>query len=251
MMFGRVSSVARDRLYAWWWWRSANRPHIADSTYIELLGRLPPGLRGLDLGSHSAVPSDAITLDLAPAAGVYVVGDAHCLPFNADTFDYVWCSAVLEHVPHPGRVALEISRVLKPGGWAFVQVPFLENVHGWPDDYDRFTLQGLRVLFREFEEVASGVSAGPSQVLPDLVQRYCTLFSDLQKGSPLVNLYCLIPGALVLPVRLLDRLLRRRPDYWKWARAYYWVGRKSSRRVAVGVHAGTVGAGAVRDGRDE
>lgn len=221
-----VRSGIRERLYAWWWWRSPNRPHIVDKTYIRLLEQLPPRSIGLDLGSRSRIREDAITLDITPVPGVDIVGDAHGLPFNSDTFDYVWCNAVLEHVPYPMLVAAEIDRILKPKGWAFVQVPFLENVHGWPDDYYRFTLQGLRILFRDMQEVASGVSAGPSQLLPDLIQHYCTLFTDLQRASLLANLYCLIPGGLLMPVRLLDRLLKGRPSYWKWARAYYWVGRK-------------------------
>ena len=73
---------------------------------------------------------------------------------------------MLEHVPYPMRVAAEIGRTLKPGGLAFIQVPFLENVHGWPDDYYRFTLRGLRVLFSDLEEVASGVSAGLGRSCP-------------------------------------------------------------------------------------
>jgi SAM-dependent methyltransferase len=155
-----------------------------------------------------------------------VVGDGHRLPFLNDSFDYIWCNAVLEHVPDPMQVASEIARILKPEGLAFIQVPFLENVHGWPQDYYRFTIQGLRVLFRNLEEVQSGVSAGPSQLLPDLVQYYCVAFAELQNGKLLTNLLCLIPGALLLPMRLLDHILKNRPSYWKWARAYYWVGRK-------------------------
>ncbi len=216
----------RERLYAWWWWRPLNRPHVVDATYIRLLDQLPADARGLDLGSRSRIRESAITLDMAAVAGVDVMGDAHQLPFGDDTFDYVWCNAVLEHVPYPMRVAAEIGRILKPGALAFIQVPFLENVHGWPDDYYRFTLRGLRVLFSDLEEVASGVSAGPGQVLPDLVQYYSVGFAELQKGGLLVNLCCLIPGFLLIPIRMLDRLLKDRPSYWKWARAYYWVGRK-------------------------
>ena len=117
-------------------------------------------------------------------------------------------------------------RTLRPGGTAIVQVPFLENVHGWPDDYFRFTQNGLRELFADLEEVASGVSAGPGQVLPDLLQYYATGFSNIQGGGLFVNLASVALGALTLPLRFLDRALTRRPSYWKWARAYYYVGRK-------------------------
>jgi SAM-dependent methyltransferase len=214
------------RLYAWWWWRSPNRPRVTDDSYVRLLDQLPPQSVGLDLGSRQRIRETAFTVELSPFPGVDVVANGQDLPFAAGTSDYVWCNAVLEHTPQPMKMAAEIVRILKPGAMAFIQVPFLENVHGWPDDYYRFTLSGLRVLFVDLEEVKSGVSAGPGQVLPDLLQYYFTLFGELQKGGLLINLLCLIPGCLLLPVRLLDHLLQKRPSYWKWARAYYWVGRK-------------------------
>ena len=221
---GRLDS---ENLFAWWWWRSPNRPRIIDPSYIDLLDQLPPNLVGLDLGSRAKVRKDAVTVDITLAHGVDLVANGNALPFANDTFDYVWCNAVLEHVPYPMQVAAEIIRTLKPAGLAFIQVPFLENVHSWPQDYYRFTIQGLRVLFSELDEVKSGVSAGPSQVLPDLIQYYFVCFAELQKGKLITNLLCLIPGTLLLPLRLLDHVIKNRPSYWKWARGYYWIGRKS------------------------
>ena len=209
-----------ERFFAWWWWRSPNRPHIVDKTYVELLNQLPDGSVGLDLGSRSKVRKDAITLDITIADGVDVVADGYELPFASNTFDYVWCNAVLEHVPYPMKVASEIIRTLKPTGLAFIQVPFLEHVHGWPQDYYRFTIQGLRVLFKNLDEVKSGVSAGPSQVLPDLIQYYFVFFAELQKGRLLTNFLCLIPGVLLLPLRFLVHLIQNRPSYWKRELAY-------------------------------
>ena len=218
---------ARDRLYAWWWWRSPNRPNVTDRRYLELLDALPADAVGLDLGSRQRVREGAITLDVVAADGVDVVGDGHDLPFVDNTFDYVWCNAVLEHVRDPAQVAREIVRVLKPGGLAIVQVPFLEHVHGWPDDYYRFTLNGLRTIFSELDEVAAGVAAGPGQVLPDLIQYYATGFSDVQRRGLVANSVAVAVGTLLLPLRWLDRALRRRPSYWQWARSYYYAGRKS------------------------
>ncbi len=197
-----------------------------------MLHEIPAGSLGLDLGSRARVRPDAITLDVVAVDGVDVVGDGHDLPWPDDTFDYVWCNAVLEHVRNPFLVASEIVRTLRPGGIAIVQVPFLENVHGWPDDYFRFTLNGLRELFTELEEVATGTSAGPGQVLPDLLQYYGTAFADIQGGGLFVNLAAVVLGTLLLPLRLLDRALTRRPSYWKWARAYYYAGRKPIAELA-------------------
>lgn len=220
------SERTRDRLYAWWWWRGPNRPHLDDTRYLDELSRIPEGALGLDLGSRARIRPDAITLDVEAVEGVDVVGDGHALPFADDTFDYIWCNAVLEHVRDPRVVASEITRTLRPGGVAIVQVPFLEFVHSWPADYYRFTQNGLREIFGSLDEVAVGVSAGPSQVLPDLIQYYAVGFAELQKGRLLTNLLTVAVGIWLLPLRALDRVFRRRPSYWKWARAYYFVGRK-------------------------
>ncbi len=46
-----------------------------------------------------------------------------CLPFPDRSFDKVICSEVLEHVPDPGAVCAEISRVLTDDGRFVVSVP--------------------------------------------------------------------------------------------------------------------------------
>jgi len=39
------------------------------------------------------------------------------------SFDAIYCSHVLEHVPNDKKAMGEFFRVLKPGGWAALQVP--------------------------------------------------------------------------------------------------------------------------------
>jgi ubiquinone/menaquinone biosynthesis C-methylase UbiE len=45
------------------------------------------------------------------------------LPFASSSLDVVIASEVVEHLPHPGRVLEELSRVLAPGGLLLVTVP--------------------------------------------------------------------------------------------------------------------------------
>lgn len=49
--------------------------------------------------------------------------DLHDIPFGADEFDVILCNHVLEHVEDDRRCMSEMYRVLKPGGWAIMQVP--------------------------------------------------------------------------------------------------------------------------------
>lgn len=52
----------------------------------------------------------------------FSVADAHKLPFKDKFFDFVVCSETIEHVVEPKIVLHEISRVLKPGGLAIVEM---------------------------------------------------------------------------------------------------------------------------------
>ena len=57
------------------------------------------------------------------ATAAAVRGTAYGLPFADDTFDYVVCAEVLEHLPQDSRAMAELTRVLKPGGLIAVTVP--------------------------------------------------------------------------------------------------------------------------------
>ncbi|MCA1763483.1 MAG: class I SAM-dependent methyltransferase [Cryomorphaceae bacterium] len=49
--------------------------------------------------------------------------DLHDIPFESNSFDVVMCNHVLEHVNDADKCISELHRVLKPGGWAIMQVP--------------------------------------------------------------------------------------------------------------------------------
>ena len=49
--------------------------------------------------------------------------DLHDIPFEENSFDMILCNHVLEHVTDDRRVMREILRVLRPGGFAILQVP--------------------------------------------------------------------------------------------------------------------------------
>ncbi|MFN7373073.1 MAG: class I SAM-dependent methyltransferase, partial [Cyclobacteriaceae bacterium] len=68
-----------------------------------------------------------ITADLeSPLAKVKM--DIHEMPFAENQFDVVLCNHVLEHVQDDIKAMREIQRVLKPGGYAILQVPFFHPV---------------------------------------------------------------------------------------------------------------------------
>ncbi len=69
---------------------------------------VPIELSEASLRSSGSIPRGALA------------GSAEFLPFPASTFDGVFCSNMLEHAPDPEPVLNEISRTLRPGGWAWI-----------------------------------------------------------------------------------------------------------------------------------
>jgi SAM-dependent methyltransferase len=45
------------------------------------------------------------------------------LPFADNSFDVIFCNHVLEHIPDDTTAMQELYRVLKPNGWAILQIP--------------------------------------------------------------------------------------------------------------------------------
>ncbi|GCD77489.1 SAM-dependent methyltransferase [Thermaurantimonas aggregans] len=65
---------------------------------------------------------DYTTADLeSPLADLHF--DLHDIPLPDNTYDVVFCNHVLEHVNDDIRCMQEIRRIMKPGGWAIMQVP--------------------------------------------------------------------------------------------------------------------------------
>lgn len=129
-----------------------------------------------------------IGTDLEPGLDVDVVADVHRLSqhFASEEFDAVISTSTFEHVKYPWVAALEIAKVLKPGGYFFIQTHHTFVVHAYPNDYWRFTTDGLKALF------------GPAIGFEVVVAHYsfpCTILSKErpeQAGRPSFLNVCLL-----------------------------------------------------------
>jgi SAM-dependent methyltransferase len=65
------------------------------------------------------------------------------LPLADESFDYVTSFQVLEHVPTPREYLTEAYRLLKRGGKLFLTTNGSWPYHPTPEDYHRWTRQGL------------------------------------------------------------------------------------------------------------
>lgn len=92
--------------------------------------------------------SDAIGVDMLPGAGVDVVANLEePLPNGLGNFDHIECCSVLEHARRPWKLAANLQRMLNPLGSLLISAPMVWRIHGYPDDYFRFTPNGVRSLF--------------------------------------------------------------------------------------------------------
>lgn len=114
-----------------------------------------------------------VGLDVMDGPGVDVVGDAHCLSRQVDgKFDFAFSMAVFEHILMPWKVAIELNRVLKPGGRALIISHAGWPLHEEPWDFWRFSKESWRGLFNEHTgfRVIDAQYEFPARIVPDYVQ---------------------------------------------------------------------------------
>jgi SAM-dependent methyltransferase len=120
---------------------------------------LPPGSWVLDCGCgerpyypfFQARGLRYVGVDSEPVVGPHLLADGERLPFRAGQFDLAISNQVLEHVRNPKAVVAEMRRVLRPGGFLFVSLPFVWEVHNYPADFWRFSEQGVVELLAGFK----------------------------------------------------------------------------------------------------
>ncbi len=76
-------------------------------------------------------------------------GFADAIPVEAQSFDTVLCTAVLEHLEEPAAAVAEMHRVLRNSGIAMVTAPLFWHLHEEPQDFFRYTKYGLLYLFEK------------------------------------------------------------------------------------------------------
>ncbi len=188
----------------------------------------------IDVGSGpERLGKDIVNLDVFPFPEVDIVSDATALPFSTGSVDGAISESVFEHVPRADLVAKEMVRVLKPGGYFYVSAPFIHPYHASPDDFNRWTVSGLKFLFTdpdrmagmEVEIVEAGVRSGPwSALLLFLAYWLGVLFSFGYKPiAPFLAHIFMIPLGLL---KYLDYFFMSWPGADAVATHLYVIGRK-------------------------
>src|SRR3954468_16948236 len=91
--------------------------------------------------------------DFRAGPGVDRVEDLRELTLEDSSVGTAVCLETLEHVADPFAAGRELARVVRAdGGVCLVSTPLLLGLHGYPQDYWRFTPEGLRVVLGAFDD---------------------------------------------------------------------------------------------------
>jgi SAM-dependent methyltransferase len=174
----------------------------------DWIPRAPAGSRVMDLGCGtgdsvdqfgSSVEWVGVDLEHSPEVGRRVRRDAEFhtfdgehLPFDDDSFDFVYCKQVLEHVRRPAVLLADVARVLRPGGVLAGSTSQLEAFHSlstW-----NYTPYGLRLLLEDaglsLEELRPGIDSltlilNRGLGMPAVTRRYWGRESPLNRAISL------------------------------------------------------------------
>lgn len=174
--------------------------NIQHSKWVDYLSKNfnKNGFRILEIGSRNVTGvnlrekfcnAEYIGFDFYDGENVDVIGDVHKLSqyfVGNNKFDLIFSSAVFEHLHMPWVAAFEIQKMLKVGGFVFVETHFSFSSHERPWHFFQFSDMGLRALFNDalgFDLIESGLSNPMSGYFAHNADTYL-------RYLPISELYC-------------------------------------------------------------
>ena len=217
----------------YWFVKQIYADHNKDQRVLKQLNRLvaelPEGGKGLNIGAgKTRIDPRILNMEIEAGPGIDVHGSVEQIPLEDDGFDLVICQEVLEHVEDPNKGMREIWRVLKPGGKAYIQLPFVIGYHPCPKDYWRFTNEGIALLATKNGLYVNtiGISVGPAVgFYRILIEFVSTLFGALHRRLYYPTKIC--SALLFYPVKFLDPLMSRSDSAHRIPGGYYMICSKN------------------------
>ena len=184
------------------------RPNIRDDYIRRVVTRgrvLDIGGRNHKSGSAARLrafgATDVVATDIVPDYEPDLVDDITATTIEPESFDAIYCDAVLEHVTDYWTAIDNIHKILRPGGEAYIYVPFCWGFHDQMD-YHRFTITEVARMLRQFSEIKVFLPGGKRQDGWGYVALSVLSFGQLTRNEALLE-------KLAVPLnRLLELALR-------------------------------------------
>ena len=169
-----------------------------------------------------------INVDIFPGENIDIVLKNNVLPFPDKYADLIISQECLEHVDNYELLMEEIYRILKKGGFFYLQTPWTIGYHGCPKDYWRFSRDGLIFLSKKFKfsileiKTTVGPFTGLYRILVESSAIFFSnLFQFLYKPSKLFS------SIIFYPLKLLDPFYEKNPNSHKVAGGFFIVLEKT------------------------
>jgi len=107
--------------------------HVAPSKSVETVLRTRQSIDYLTAGLGN--PNVMVNMDITE------------IQYSDNSFDAILCNHVLEYIVDDRRAMAELYRVLKPGGWAILQVPISMALERTQEDFSITTAEGQEQAF--------------------------------------------------------------------------------------------------------
>lgn len=176
----------------------------------------------VNIGSLSKKIPGVYNLDIAYYPNIDIVADAHELPFKDGSLDGVIIKNVFEHLRDPAKVRDELRRVVKDSGRIYAKVPFMQPFHAVPDDYQRFSINGLHEFFKDFKVIEEGISVGPSSALAWFLQEYLAILFSFNSNKA-YKIGRSVFAYFTAPIKYFDTFFRKRKEAHRLASAFYLI----------------------------
>lgn len=177
--------------------------HKLHNHFFEQVRLQSPPFKVLEIGSRSRSGNvrtsllgehvEYVGMDIVAGENVDLVGDAHELSslFPPQSFDAVFSISVFEHLLMPWKVAVEINRILKPGGLVLICTHQTFPLHEVPWDFWRFSDQSWHALFNSQTgfKVLETALGEPACIVPHLLHS-ATVTLDLQPAYLATSVLC-------------------------------------------------------------
>jgi SAM-dependent methyltransferase len=113
---------------------------------------------------------------------------------------------LIEHLDSPEKLIQEIKRITKPQGMLYLVAPFILGFHSSPNDYYRWTDQGLIKLLRDFFEVKIEIIYGPTTAFTQVLSEWLAILFSFNSKT-MHNILFITFMTIFTPIKYLDYLI--------------------------------------------
>ena len=161
---------------------------LANKNHWKVLEIGSREVTGVSLMRKRLVSAEYVGFDFYPGNNVDVIGDVHKLSsyFNGEKFDLIFSSACFEHFAMPWIASQEMVKLLKIGGYIFVETHYSYSSHERPWHYFQFSEKALEVLFNR----EMGIECVEKGVSNPLIARFSKYAVKYLRGRKIPGLYC-------------------------------------------------------------